>query len=72
MNQHLKDIDETYLEHARFAGCVAFKLMLGSLALFVHAVLPWLFVTTGSDTVRSVNQILQERREKAEKSKSGT
>lgn len=48
---HPASVDETYLEHAAFAGRFAFALFGAALAALVHAVLPFLFEKTASRTV---------------------
>ena len=59
--RHCREQGESYLEHARFAGSVGSRMALGGLACMVHAVLPCLFTTTGSRTVRDVSTRLSER-----------
>ncbi|MBY5932488.1 hypothetical protein KUV51_05705 [Tateyamaria omphalii] len=45
---HPRSVDETYAEHAVFAGRFAFELLLAAGAAAVHAVLPCLFEKTAS------------------------
>lgn len=45
---HPASVDETYLEHAAFAGRFAGRLYLAALAATVHAVIPCLFEKTAS------------------------
>ncbi len=45
---HPESVDETYLEHARFAGGFALRLLLAAGAAAVHAVIPCLFERTAS------------------------
>ena len=40
--KHLKDIDESYFEHLKFAWSVSF-------VLFVHGLCPWIWETKASD-----------------------
>lgn len=49
--QHPQSIGESYLEHQRHALGFGFSLLLAALACFVHALVPALFVRTGSDAV---------------------
>jgi len=49
--QHPQSIGESYLEHQRHALGFGFSLFLAALACFVHALVPGLFVRTGSDAV---------------------
>jgi hypothetical protein len=52
---HPRAVGETYLEHGRVAGSVGFKMIGAGLACLVHAVLPFLFVTTGSRTILALH-----------------
>ncbi|WP_300549353.1 DUF6356 family protein [Roseovarius sp.] len=45
---HPGSVDETYLEHARFAGGFSLKLFAAGLAALIHAVIPILFEKTAS------------------------
>ena len=45
---HPRSVDETYLEHARFAGTFGVKLFAAGLCAFVHALIPCLFEKTAS------------------------
>jgi hypothetical protein len=57
---HPHDVGETYLEHGRFAGCYGVKMTLGGLAAIVHAILPFVFQTTGSRVTRELARTLDE------------
>ena len=45
---HPQSVDETYLEHARFAGSFSAKLFAAGFCALVHAVLPFAFEKTAS------------------------
>ncbi|WP_224814965.1 DUF6356 family protein [Hasllibacter sp. MH4015] len=45
---HPQSVDESYLEHAAFAGKFSGKLFLAAGAAAVHAVIPCLFEKTAS------------------------
>lgn len=45
---HPQKVDETYLEHARFAGSFSVKLFAAGFCALVHAVLPFAFEKTAS------------------------
>lgn len=49
--QHPRSVGESYLEHQRHALGFGFSLLLASLACFIHAMVPGLFVRTGSDAI---------------------
>jgi hypothetical protein len=48
---HPTDVGETYLEHLRTAGWFAGTMLIGGAACFVHALIPGLFVRTGSNAI---------------------
>ncbi|WP_334192073.1 DUF6356 family protein [Pararhodobacter sp.] len=58
---HPASVDETYLEHARFAGSFAVWLVLAGLAAAVHAVLPFAFEHTASGILRRLHQRIESR-----------
>ncbi|WP_299369837.1 DUF6356 family protein [uncultured Tateyamaria sp.] len=45
---HPHSVDESYAEHAVFAGGFALRLLLASGAALIHAVIPCLFEKTAS------------------------
>ena len=49
--EHPATVDETYGEHLVAAWSFSWRLVAAGLACLVHAVLPCLFVTTGSSMV---------------------
>ena len=51
---HPESVDETYLEHMRFAGGFSGRLFLAGLAALVHAFLPFLFEKTASSMIRDM------------------
>ncbi|MDP6390104.1 MAG: DUF6356 family protein [Alphaproteobacteria bacterium] len=49
--EHPATVDETYGEHLVVAWSFSWRLVAAGLACLVHAVLPFLFVKTGSSMV---------------------
>ncbi|MDA3858070.1 MAG: DUF6356 family protein [Roseovarius sp.] len=45
---HPKSVDETYLEHARFAGGFGLKHFAAGFAALIHALVPAMFEKTAS------------------------
>lgn len=45
---HPDAVDETYLEHMRFAGGAGVRMVCAGLAALVHAILPFMFERTAS------------------------
>lgn len=60
---HPKTVDETYLEHFRFAGGFGVRMVWGGLGAIVHALVPGFCKTTGSRTIGTLNGIVVEHRE---------
>ncbi|MBO6789256.1 MAG: hypothetical protein HRT60_03130 [Dinoroseobacter sp.] len=60
--EHPASVDETFWEHFRFAMTFGFWLALAACAAFIHALVPALCKTTGSDIIcklhaRIVNRV---------------
>ena len=51
---HMDSVNETYLEHMRFAGLFGFRLLGAAFAAFAHAIVPAWFEKTASNMVRSM------------------
>ena len=52
---HPREVGETYSEHFGVAMRFSGAMIAGGLACAVHAVLPFLFTSTGSRTVRRLH-----------------
>lgn len=52
---HPASVGESYGEHLGFALAFGVRMTLGGLAAIVHAVLPFLFITTASRTLDELN-----------------
>lgn len=50
--EHPDSVGETYFEHMRVALSFAGPLSIAAVTAFIHAFLPFLFVTTASSTVK--------------------
>lgn len=62
---HPRSVGETYLEHMESALSFGVRLIAAGLACVVHAMLPFLFVRTGSTAVRALyGDMLAQRRRK--------
>jgi len=58
LNEHLKEVDETYFEHLTHASSFGGAMVVGGIACFLHALFPFAFVTTGSDAIKSLHDRL--------------
>jgi hypothetical protein len=52
--EHPASVGETYIEHLRSACGFSRSMIFGGLACFVHAIFPFLCVSTGSSTIRKL------------------
>ena len=62
MNKHLEDVSMDYMMHLRFAWILALKLFLLSLTSLVHGMLPFIFISTVSDRIASLDSELWNSR----------
>ncbi len=60
---HPADLGESYREHMREASGYGFRLIAAGLACLVHATIPALFQTRGSDTIRALHERLVRKRD---------
>jgi len=57
---HPASVGETYAQHFRFALTFGARMTVGGLAAAVHAVFPFLFVTTASRILDELNALRAE------------
>jgi hypothetical protein len=62
--EHPASVDETYLEHFGSAIYFGTKMIIAGMACVIHGVLPAVFVTRGSDTVRALHERMVLKRRK--------
>ena len=60
---HPTEIGETYGEHFAAASGFGVKMIVGGAACVVHAIVPGLFITTGSGTVKKLYDQMVAKRE---------
>ncbi|MDJ0945569.1 MAG: DUF6356 family protein [Kiloniellales bacterium] len=53
--EHPRSVDESYLQHLAVALSFSVRLALAALACLVHAILPFLFVKTGSAMISALH-----------------
>ena len=54
--EHPASVGESYGEHMGQAVCFGTRMIFAGLACLVHAVLPFLFVRTGSRAIAELNE----------------
>ncbi|NNM77480.1 hypothetical protein HJG53_11235 [Sphingomonas sp. ID1715] len=59
---HPSEVGETYGEHFAAAGGFGLRMIAGGIACVVHAIVPGVFITTGSGTVKKLyDQMVAKR-----------
>lgn len=62
LTDHLDEVGESYWEHMLKAAGFAMAMLVGGVACLVHALLPFLFVKTGSARIRHLHEVMVENR----------
>ena len=58
---HPHEIGEGYFEHMGVASRVGLQLGGAAIACFIHALFPFLFITTGSETIEKLHRRIHKR-----------
>jgi hypothetical protein len=53
---HPASVNESYLQHMGGAFGFGMSMLIGAFACFVHGLFPWLCLTRGSDTIRTLHR----------------
>lgn len=61
---HPEEVGESYREHLATASGFGLTMLVGGLCVLVHAVLPFLFVHTGSRTMDKLHKRMRKRVDK--------
>jgi len=69
---HPQSVDEGYFEHLAVASWFALKMLFGGMACLVHALLPCLFVETGSKQINDLYQKMVLSRHRKQSPKTAT
>ena len=62
--EHPASVEESYPEHMAMAFSFAGRMFLASLACFVHGLLPFLFVKTGSAAITELHDRMVSNRQR--------
>jgi uncharacterized circularly permuted ATP-grasp superfamily protein len=62
--EHPASVGETYVEHFGVATSFGFTLVKAGLACLVHAVLPFLFTTTGKRAIEDLHRRMVTHRDR--------
>lgn len=60
---HPRELGESYAHHLSHAGASGFRLIGSGVACLIHAVFPFLFVNTASNTVKAMHRGIAKRTE---------
>jgi hypothetical protein len=61
-NEHPASVGETYWQHLLRASWFAGRMLMGAGACFIHALLPFLFVKTGSQIITQLHTAMVTNR----------
>jgi hypothetical protein len=64
ITEHLRSVNESYLQHFRHALSFAGTLLLASVVCFIHALIPFLFEKTGSLLINRLHDRMVNNRSK--------
>lgn len=59
---HLDRVQENYFQHLVFAIKISMRVLKIALFLAIHALIPGVFQTRGSDEICALSKIIQSRR----------
>jgi uncharacterized protein DUF6356 len=55
-SEHPRSVGETYFEHLQSASFFGSRMIVAGAACMLHGIFPFLFVTTGSKTVKHLHE----------------
>ncbi|HJL81692.1 MAG TPA: DUF6356 family protein [Gammaproteobacteria bacterium] len=58
---HPQSVNETYTEHFKIASYYGWTMLISGIACLIHAVLPFLFLTTASSNLKTLNKQMKDR-----------
>ncbi len=63
-SEHPASVGETYFEHLLCATGFSIRMIIGGIACFIHALLPFLFVKTASKYITELHEQMVRKRSK--------
>ena len=70
--EHPASVGETYGEHLRMAAGFSLRMVWGGIACLVHALLPFLFVKTGSAIITDLHGRMVTHRDRRRPVRTGS
>ena len=59
MFAHPKNVCLTYLSHLQFSSKLSILFLIASFKAFVHAVIPDIYITSSSDTINEIKELIE-------------
>lgn len=59
--KHLTEAGESYTQHLIFASCIALKMLKAGIQCFLHALIPSIFKTSGSNAIKELYNKINTR-----------
>ena len=56
--EHLKEVNETYLQHMRIAFKIGFTMLMTGVFCLIHGLIPGLFKKTGSNQIAKMYEMV--------------
>ena len=63
--EHPASVGESYFGHLLQASTFGLRMVFAGVACVLHGIFPFLFVTTGSDAMKSLNEEMSARARRA-------
>lgn len=60
MFKHPSEVCMTYFEHFKLSIGFSYKFIIAAIQAFIHAVIPDIYVTSTSDTINEVRDIIEK------------
>ncbi len=70
--EHPASVDETYFEHLLTASSFSIRMFVASVACLVHALLPFMFVKTGSVAIETLYERMVANRRQYDEGRLAT
>ena len=58
--QHLKSVNENYLQHMLVGFKVSYNMLYGSLLALIHGLIPGLFQTSASNKIKELYEFINK------------
>ena len=59
--KHLHNAGESYTQHLLFASSIALKMLIAGMQCFLHGLIPGIFKTSGSNTIKELYNKINNR-----------